>query len=337
MKKLSWILVLVLITSVFTSFTAMAESGVQVTATPTSSKVLINGKEISLEAYKINDNNFFKLRDIAVAINGTEKQFDISWDSEKNAINLLPGKKYTTAGEELTVSKKPVSKDVNAIPTNSKIYMNGSEVSFTAYTIDGNNYFKLRDIGKAFNFGVNWDSKANVIGVDTKSEYVEDQPQLAKDEKKPVKKLTFDEIFKNTERAVNEAGYTLSNESDVLTGTTLSYLAIKTDNIRMIGMVKVAGYGNYAGYENEIAELSLYGKDFVNLGVNWLQSMGVPVDPGFHDVVEQYLKEIRDRLNKDNDNPDLSGINHTFTFGEYEVDLNTNKMGWLYFDLYYKE
>jgi hypothetical protein len=138
-------------------------------ATPTASKVSVDGKEVAFQAYNINDNNYFKLRDLAMVVNGTDKNFEVSWDAEKNAINLLSGKAYTPAGGELAVSTKLESKD--AVPTNSKLYVDGIEVQLTAYNIGGNNYFKLRDIATAINFGVTWDGTANMIGIDTKSEY----------------------------------------------------------------------------------------------------------------------------------------------------------------------
>ena len=47
----------------------------------------------------------------------------------------------------------------------------GSEVQFTAYHIEGNNYFKLRDIGEAFDFGVDWDEAAATIRIDTSKGY----------------------------------------------------------------------------------------------------------------------------------------------------------------------
>ena len=57
------------------------------------------------------------------------------------------------------------------MPTPSKVYINGKEVQFTAYNIDGYNYFKLRDIGKALNFGVLWDGANNTIRIDTTEDY----------------------------------------------------------------------------------------------------------------------------------------------------------------------
>jgi len=44
------------------------------------STVLINGTAIYFEAHNIDGNNYFKLRDLAKAILGTGKQFEVTWD-----------------------------------------------------------------------------------------------------------------------------------------------------------------------------------------------------------------------------------------------------------------
>ncbi|MNI26735.1 hypothetical protein D3C73_804460 [compost metagenome] len=144
----------------------------QASANPTASKVLVNGKEVAFEAYNIDGNNYFKLRDMALAVNGTEKNFEVSWDNAKNAINLQTKKAYTPDGTELKASDKPATKQ--AALTKSDLFIDGAVLGATAYNIDGNNYFKLRDIAKAIGFGVTWDDKANMIGIDTKSGYIEE-------------------------------------------------------------------------------------------------------------------------------------------------------------------
>jgi len=133
-------------------------------AKPTASTVLVNGKNVAFDAYNINSNNYFKLRDLAFILSGTEKQFEIGWDGANNAIVLTRGKPYTKVGGEMT--GKGIGNKTPA-PTNSKIYLDGKEVSFTAYSIEGNNYFKLRDIGQSFNFVVDWDDAMNSIIIDT--------------------------------------------------------------------------------------------------------------------------------------------------------------------------
>lgn len=139
----------------------------EVTATPTSSKVLVNGSVVSFQAYNIDGNNYFKLRDIAKAISGTAKQFEIGVDGKN--INLASGKVYTTVGGELSVSGSTSS--VTATLSSFTVYLDGSAVSLTAYNIGGNNYFKLRDVGGAINFYVGFESASNTISIDTTKGY----------------------------------------------------------------------------------------------------------------------------------------------------------------------
>jgi hypothetical protein len=139
-----------------------------VTAVPTSSTVLVNGEAIPFDAYNINGNNYFKLRDLAFVLNGTNKQFSVGYDETTKAITLTSGKPYVPVGGEMT-GKGEGSK--TGIPTESTIYLDGKQVSFTAYNIDGNNYFKLRDIGEAINFGVDWDAATSTVIIDTSKGY----------------------------------------------------------------------------------------------------------------------------------------------------------------------
>ena len=53
----------------------------------------------------------------------------------------------------------------------SIIYKDGEIIELLAYKIGGNNYFKLRDIGKVFDFAVTWDGKTQTIGIDTSLGY----------------------------------------------------------------------------------------------------------------------------------------------------------------------
>lgn len=138
-------------------------------AVPTASKVMVNGVATSFEAYNIEGSNYFKLRDLAKVVSGTEKQFEVTWDGSKNAINLVSNHPYTETGEEL---QKGDGQTKRAVLNTSKIYKDGIEVSLTAYTINGNNYFKLRDIAAAFNIGITWDGAANTVGIDTSSDYI---------------------------------------------------------------------------------------------------------------------------------------------------------------------
>lgn len=137
-------------------------------AVPTASAVLVNGIEMDFDAYNIEGANYFKLRDMAYALRETAKQFEVSWDAPTKTIALIPGQPYTPAGGEMSGAG---SEAKSAVPTAARILLDGKAVSFTAYNIDGNNYFKLRDIGQALNFGVDWDSAKRTVTIDTGRTY----------------------------------------------------------------------------------------------------------------------------------------------------------------------
>jgi len=127
------------------------------TATPVASMVYVNGENISCEAYTIDGSTFFKLRDIAYVLNGTEYQFVVGWNAGRNAIELSRGQPYVAVGGELQRSG-----GTSQAPTRtaSSVLVDGSVVSMTAYTIDGNTYFRLRDIGDVIGFSVSWENNA---------------------------------------------------------------------------------------------------------------------------------------------------------------------------------
>jgi len=143
----------------------------KIVANPTASKVLVDGVAVEFEAYTINGNNYFKLRDVAKVVSGSDKQFEVTWDGEKKAINLLSKKAYTKVGGEL---EKGDGKAKDAANCTATILKDGKSVSLKAYTINGNNYFKLRDLGESFDFDVSWDGKENSIVIDTTKSYTAD-------------------------------------------------------------------------------------------------------------------------------------------------------------------
>ncbi|RJE46621.1 MULTISPECIES: stalk domain-containing protein [unclassified Dehalobacter] len=139
------------------------------TALPTGSNILVNGQKTAFEAYSINGSNYFKLRDLAKALSGTKKQFEVAWDGAGDAIRITAGKVYTSVGGELVVSGNKENK--SAVLTTSSVYLDGVPIKLTAYNTGGNNYFKLRDVAAAIDFGVTWDGNTNTISIDTSTGY----------------------------------------------------------------------------------------------------------------------------------------------------------------------
>jgi|LSQX01.1.fsa_nt_gb hypothetical protein len=155
----------------FTNFTTIQQmynfQGVGTSCTNT--RVSVNGKETDVYLYNIKGNNYFKLRDLAMLLIGTDKQFDVSWNAEERAIALTSGSAYTVVGGELANSTEYREK---ANPTTAKIYLDATEIFPTAYNIKNNNYFKLRDIAKALDFKVDW--KSYTLIIDTSASYVDE-------------------------------------------------------------------------------------------------------------------------------------------------------------------
>lgn len=137
----------------------------------TDSKVMVDGKEVKFEAYNIADNNYFKLRDIAYVLSGTSKQFEVTWDAAAERVNMLSAMPYTVVGGELANGDGLAKQATNG--TND-ISLDYAAVNLKAYMINGNNYFKLRDLGKLFNFDVSWDGENNCVLIDSLNSYTED-------------------------------------------------------------------------------------------------------------------------------------------------------------------
>lgn len=159
MKKLVSLLLTLIFMLSAVGITALADNG--------GVKIKLNGEMKTLVAYNIKGNNYFKLRDIANLLKGIEVEFDVIWNESKQAIELLSNTPYST-NEELTseVIKNPVAKS-SYVP----IYKDGATVLLGAYNIADNNYFKLRDVASAIDFGVDWNAEESIIEINTKKSY----------------------------------------------------------------------------------------------------------------------------------------------------------------------
>ena len=65
-----------------------------------------------------------------------------------------------------------------ARPSSQPIYVDDQRVDMTAYNIGGNNYVRLRDIGRAVDFGVTYDAATNSVYINSTQPY-QDEVQSA--------------------------------------------------------------------------------------------------------------------------------------------------------------
>ncbi len=143
----------------------------QISAVPISSSVLVDGQTIVFDAYTVNGNNYFKLRDIAYALSNTEKVFDVDWYGTVGAIaTLTSGRSYAETGTELSTTAERETQP--AEPVSIRTYLEGKKISEGTSRIGDDIYFKLRDLGSAIDFGVTWDSSSHAVIIDTSTGYV---------------------------------------------------------------------------------------------------------------------------------------------------------------------
>lgn len=63
---------------------------------------------------------------------------------------------------------------LTAAPTSQTFYVDGQRVQFEAYEIHGNNFVKLRDIGRAVDFAVDYDGTTNSVRINSALPYQEE-------------------------------------------------------------------------------------------------------------------------------------------------------------------
>ena len=139
-------------------------------ASPTNDKLEVNGAAADPTVYKIGGSNYFKIRDVAALLDGTEKQFAVGYDGEKNAVTASTGQGYAKQPGDLTGA--PAGGDQTAAASNDAVYVNGEKITAEVYKIGGSNYFKLRDLGKALDFYVGWTQERGMY-IETDKPYSE--------------------------------------------------------------------------------------------------------------------------------------------------------------------
>lgn len=135
---------------------------------PSAQTVLVDGKEMEFDAYLIDGSNYFKLRDIAFVLSGSPAQFSVDYDAQKHQMLVEKGKAYSAVGGELALG---TDKSSSCTPSEWKLTVDGIDAEATAYTLGGNNYFKLRDLGRIFNFGVVWNGAIGTVEISPEMSY----------------------------------------------------------------------------------------------------------------------------------------------------------------------
>lgn len=184
MKRHVRILLLAVLFGALAALPAAAEPAA-VQAWPSTSTVLVDGRELSFQAYEIDGYHYFKIRDLAAAFAGTRQQFvpKASENSYTGGAALFKSfgefEKYQSVGDELQPGDGTPKEAVpvrHILYTDSTIQVDAPFVAVQSkcdgYTIEDYNYIKLRDMADVFDFGVRWDGAQSRIEIDTELSYV---------------------------------------------------------------------------------------------------------------------------------------------------------------------
>lgn len=139
-----------------------------------SQTITVDGKKVELDAYTLKadsnggDVTYVKLRDVAAVLNGTQAQFDVQWLN--GAIYVAAQTPYVSQnGTELkSIATKDNSFQWN---TNPILFSGVIQPLEGIILIDknegGHTFFKLRDLGAAIGFKVDWSAEQGIF-IETK-------------------------------------------------------------------------------------------------------------------------------------------------------------------------
>lgn len=181
--------------SVVTEFRVSARSSMAYASTQT---VEVDGKPIEFQMYALKDangydTNYVKLRDVAYVLNGTKAQFNVEW---YGAVRVNSGMAYTANGSEMYT---PYRGDRPYTQPGGVTIVDGEDRYLDAILLNDDNgggytYYKLRDLGNALGFTVDWSSQRGVY-IETQPIQGDEKPEELTETEDPAKTEEPEEVW----------------------------------------------------------------------------------------------------------------------------------------------
>ena len=134
------------------------------TATNSTANFIVDDEPVSITGYTVNDSNYYKIRDIAMLLRTSPARFNVAWDSYLGGISIQRGVKYNIVGGELSDETESA---LNVNQSSAPVFVDGEERELLSYNINGNTYFKIRDISDMVGFTVDWDGDQQAVVIRT--------------------------------------------------------------------------------------------------------------------------------------------------------------------------
>lgn len=128
----------------------------------------VNGTAKTLNAVNIKGNNFLKLRDLAYLLDGTSKQFNVTYTESTNTTHIHSLTSYVNdpqnpVNQPITLTRPQLS--------SQKVTLDGSSAYPIAYNVAGSNYVNLRQVCAMLDIGLTYSAATNTVTITTANSY----------------------------------------------------------------------------------------------------------------------------------------------------------------------
>ena len=160
---------------------AIADDAVEVIST--TQAVTVNGEKVDFEGFNIEGFNYFKLEDVAAAVDK-----NVTFDGKTFTIEEAPAEETTAPTEateetpaeatakatEETPAEETAKATEEAPAEEEAAVEEGTEettdVEYSSIEVEGVEYFKLRDLADIIGFGVDYDAATSTVVITTEAE-----------------------------------------------------------------------------------------------------------------------------------------------------------------------
>lgn len=133
----------------------------------------VNGSTSNVVTYNINGENYCRIRDIAFALKGTNKKFDIEYNNLKNEINLVTGRNYKSEDDFVIYENFDMANDFQG-----SLLLNNELRNVKSYNIKGYNYYDVEDIAEILDFSISYENVSKSVIINTGSSYYPDNKNV---------------------------------------------------------------------------------------------------------------------------------------------------------------
>ena len=156
----------------------MADDAIEVMST--TQAVTVNGEKVDFEGFNIEGFNYFKLEDVAAAVDKNVtfdgKTFTIEEAPAEEEAVVEEGTEETPAETEApTEATEETAETTEEAPAEEEAAVEegteeATEVEYSSIEVEGVEYFKLRDLADIIGFGVDYYAATSTVVITTEAE-----------------------------------------------------------------------------------------------------------------------------------------------------------------------